>query len=199
MGSRPPEVSREEQLPRTRWEHVRHADLWTRSAISALKEHGQPLTESTPRDIASWCPAYPYADEDGRRAFWVGLLSALAKHESTYRQTAVGGGGQWYGLMQILPSTARQYKCRAGTGSALKNGPDNLSCAIRIMARTVARDQVVSAGMRGVAADWGPFHNAQKREDMRQWVSKQKYCRELRTVKPRARPATFSSTRGSAD
>jgi hypothetical protein len=38
------------------------------------------------------------------------------------------------------------------------------------MGETVPRDGVVSRGMRGVAADWGPFHSSRKREDMRQWL-----------------------------
>ena len=122
-----------------------------------------------------------------RAAFWVGLMSALAKHESTYRQTAVGGGGRWYGLLQILPATARGYKCNDPSREGLKVGTRNLSCAVRIMATTVPRDQVVSAGMRGVAADWGPFHSSRKREDMRKWVRSQEYCKTLGSIRPRAR------------
>jgi len=89
----------------------------------------------------------------------------------------VGGGGRWFGLVQIAPATARGYGCAASSGSMLKDGKANLSCAIRIMARTVSRDGVVSAGMRGVAADWGPFHSSAKRADMRAWVSTQPYCK----------------------
>jgi len=44
------------------------------------------------------------------------------------------------------------------------------------MAFTVKRDGVISRNMRGVAADWGPFHSARKRADMQEWVSKQSYC-----------------------
>lgn len=184
-----PPAGREGNLPRTRWDHKGvQGQIWTRAALSALKTHGRGLTDIVPRDIGAWCPAYPEADAKGRRAFWVGFLSALAKHESTYRADAVGGGGQWYGLLQILPSTARGYGCRAGSGSALKHGPDNLSCAIRIMARTVSRDGVVAHGMRGVAADWGPFHSRTKREDMRAWVRRQSYCKPLGSVRPKARP-----------
>ena len=40
----------------------------------------------------------------------------------------------------------------------------------------MSRDRVVSEGMGGVAADWGPFHSARKREDMRQWLLSQDYC-----------------------
>lgn len=183
--------AREANLPRTRWENVPESHLWTRAALASLKDHASPLTRMVPRDIEEWCPAYPKASEAGRRAFWVGLLSALAKHESTYRPYAVGGGGQWYGLLQILPGTARGYGCRARSGDALKHGPDNLSCALRIMTRTVQRDGVIASGMRGVAADWGPFHSASKRDDMKQWIRKQSYCKPMSSVRPQARPTVF--------
>lgn len=182
--------ARDGNIPRTRWEHVPGSLLWTRAALSALKDHGAPLASMVPADITDWCPAYPLAAADKRRAFWVGFLSALAKHESTFRPQAVGGGGRWYGLLQILPQTARGYDCRAGSGAALQHGPENLSCAIRIMAHTVSRDGVVSRGMRGVAADWGPLHSSEKRSDMMRWTRAQSYCKPLSSVRPRARPAT---------
>lgn len=191
--SRPKPPEREGNLPRTRWENHPEAKLWTRATLSALKEHGAALPQIVPRDIEAWCPAYPGADLKQRRAFWVGLLSTLAKHESTFRPHAVGGGGKWFGLVQISPGTARGYKCRARSGAALKDGAANLSCAVRIMARTVARDQVVSQGMRGVAADWGPFHSRQKRNDMMQWTRRQTYCKPMNAVRPRTRPLEVAS------
>ncbi len=190
--SKPKPPARESSLPHARWENRPEAKLWTRSALVALKEHGARLPQTVPRDIANWCPAYPGAGEAQRRAFWVGLLSALAKHESTYRPHAVGGGGRWFGLLQISPGTARAYKCRARSGAALKDGVANLSCAIRIMAATVPRDGVVSRGMRGVAADWGPFHSRAKREDMKQWMRRQAYCKPIDSVRPRERPVVIA-------
>ena len=83
------------------------------AAMTALKQHGRRLVDHTPRDIQDWCPGYARAPEPDRRAFWVGFLSTLAKHESRWRPGAVGGGGQWYGLLQILPATARGYGCAA--------------------------------------------------------------------------------------
>ncbi len=159
-----------------RWDHLPQAEDWTASALAALDSHGANLPQITPRDIEAWCPAYPEADVEQRKAFWSGLISTLAKHESTWNPRAVGGGGLWFGLVQIAPPTARGYGCDARSGTALKDGSANLSCAIRIMSYTVARDEVVSRGMRGVAADWGPFHSSRKREDMRAWVSAQPYC-----------------------
>ncbi|MFP7673508.1 transglycosylase SLT domain-containing protein [Marivita sp. S0852] len=176
-------------LPDMRWSHRSEAETWSRAALSALRSHARRLPETVPQDIAQWCPAYPTNDTPGREAFWIGLLSALAKHESTYRPTAVGGGGKWYGLLQILPATARGYGCAATSRTALKSGGANLQCALRIMSTTVPRDGVVSSGMRGVAADWGPFHSRKKREDMMSWMRAQPYCTGLaRSLRPVARP-----------
>lgn len=134
------------------------------------------LLDTVPEDIDRWCPAYAEADPDQRAAFWAGLVSALSWYESTHRADAVGGGGRWFGLVQIAPATARYRGCAVGSGEALMNGADNLRCAVRILAQNVERDGVVSRGMRGVAAEWGPFHNSQRREGMRAWVSRQDYC-----------------------
>ena len=184
---RPP--ARPGYIPRTRWQHKRGHALWTRAALAALKDHGRPLVDMVPADVEFWCPAYPMQPDRARRAFWVGFLSALAKHESTYKAAAVGGGGRWYGLLQILPGTARGYKCNVGTGDALKNGAANLSCAVRIMAVTVPRDGVIyGRGGRGVAADWGPLRNPRKRVDMANWLKRQSYCEPLNAKRPRARP-----------
>ena len=163
-------------LVSARWEHRPESDAWNAAAIKALADHGVPLLTTIPADADEWCPAYADQTEGGRAAFWVGLLSAMAKHESTWNPAAVGGGGKWFGLVQIAPATARGYGCRAQSGAALKAGGENLSCAVRIMAHTVPRDGVVSRGMRGVAADWGPFHSARKRADMMAWTRAQPYC-----------------------
>lgn len=186
-GLRPP--ARDGNVPRTRWAHQPDHVLWNRAALSALKTHGRPLVELVPGDIATWCPHYPQADDAERRAFWLGFLSALAKFESTYKPRAVGGGGKWYGLLQILPATARGYKCNVGTGEALKNGAANLSCAVRIMAVTVPRDGVIyGRGGRGVAADWGPMRSSSKRADMAGWLQRQSYCMPRSTIRPQPRP-----------
>ncbi|MDA7426546.1 transglycosylase SLT domain-containing protein [Thalassococcus lentus] len=185
--------ARRTSIPVARWDKHGGEPSWTLAVLSGLRGHASVLPTIVPKDIAQWCPAYPNADQEGREAFWVGLISTLAKHESTYRPTAVGGGGLWYGLVQIYPDTARRYKCKAKTGAALKDPEDNLSCALRIMAVTVPRDRVVSQGMRGVAADWGPFHSRRKRMDMMDWTRKQSYCAGLtRSLRPMARPSTLN-------
>ncbi|MDU8911129.1 transglycosylase SLT domain-containing protein [Aestuariicoccus sp. MJ-SS9] len=187
----PRPVARTESLPPARWGDSGPAAIWSRAALAALRSHAGVLPRTVPRDIETWCPAYESGDREQREAFWIGLVSALAKHESTFRPHAVGGGGKWFGLLQILPATARGYGCRARSGGALKDGALNLSCALRIMSVTVPRDGVISHRMRGVAADWGPFHSRSKRQDMATWIRKQSYCTGLaRSLRPVARPAT---------
>jgi hypothetical protein len=182
--SRP--APRPAELPRTQWETQPNGALWSRSALSALKTHGRPLITMVPSDYAVWCPAYAENTPDQRAQFWTGFLSALAFYESTHRPRVVGGGGRWFGLLQITPSTARGYGCAARSGAELLDGPANLSCAIRIMARTVPRDGVIGAnGRGGVAADWGPMVSRKKRSAIATWTRRQTYCRALHSVRPR--------------
>lgn len=166
-------------LPEARWDFRRDGELWTRAAMAAISSHGGGLVEVVPRDISTWCPGYSRNAPTLRKAFWVGMMSALAKHESTWNPRAVGGGDLWYGLLQIYPDTARRYGCRARTGEALMNPADNLSCAVRIMAVTVRRDQAIAvrdSRWRGVAADWGPMTNPGKIAEMAAWTREQDYC-----------------------
>ena len=172
-------------LPAMAWDgQAAQDDQWTEATLDALEGEGAVLLSSVPHDIETWCPGYVQADPRERAAFWSGLLSALARFESTWNPHAVGGGGQWFGLVQIAPATARAYGCDATTGQALTDGAENLECAVRIAARTVLRDGVVAAGGGGFAADWGPFASASKRAEMADWVSGQEYCQRSAAPAP---------------
>ena len=159
-----------------RWDHKDEGAEWTATVLEALEGPGAPMVALVPEDIETWCPGYVTATLEERKAFWVGLLSALAKHESTWQPHVSGGGGLWHGLLQISPGTARGYGCEARSAAALKDGPANLRCAVRIMGVTVPRDGVISEGMRGIAADWGPFHQRSKRLEMAEWTRSLPYC-----------------------
>ena len=173
----PPEVALPLGLPLMAWDGASaESSDWTEATLAALRAEGAALLSEVPGDIGTWCPGYVEAPAEERAAFWSGLLSALARHESTWNEEAVGGGGQWFGLVQISPATARGYGCEARTGEALRDGEANLQCAVRIAARTVTRDGVVAAGGGGFAADWGPFASASKRDEMAGWVRSQSYC-----------------------
>ena len=188
-------LAREDYIPTARWDDRQDADDWTRATLAALTTQAAGLDDVIPRDIETWCPNYAQNPPEQRRAFWVGMMSALAHYESTMNPRAVGGGGQWYGLLQIYPPTARHYGCEASTGEALRDPEANLACAARIMAVTVARDEAVAlhdGRWLGVAADWGPMTSRTKREAMSAWTREQDYCSPVLAVttalRPMARP-----------
>jgi hypothetical protein len=163
------------QNPPMRWDARAGSDAWTQATLAALDRDGVTILSKVPNDINAFCPNYPQLGLTGRKAFWAGLLSAVAKHESTYNPQASGGGGRWLGLMQIAPATWRSYGCDGN----IKNGADNMSCAVKIMSKQVARDNAVAhdgGGWRGVARDWAPMRNSTKRADIAAWTSSQSYC-----------------------
>ena len=159
------------------WDDHPRGEVWTDAALRALDTHASGLIEIVPDDVASWCPAYEEADAERRKAFWIALVSVMSGHESGWRPAVSSPNGRWHGLMQISPATAVGYGCQATSAEALRTGPANLACGLRIIAATVARDGVVAAGGGGVAADWGPFSRAKQREHMRAFTRAQPSCR----------------------
>ena len=184
-------LARQDYIPVAMWDSRDDGDEWTRAVLTSLSTDASALENVIPRDISTWCPAYANNPPERRRAFWVGMMSALARQESTLNPSAMGGGGQWVGLLQIYPPTARYYGCEARTADALRDPEANLACAARIMAVTVARDQAVAvhdSRWRGVAADWGPMTSQAKREVMSAWTRDQDYCRPLTAITVALRP-----------
>lgn len=166
-----------ENPPKMGWDRNQSGTQWTIEAFQAVAEKDAALATRVPADIEAWCPGYKTASLEDRRAFWVGLMSAVSKHESTWNAKASGGGGRYIGLMQISPRTAQHHGCDAKTASALKDGGENLTCAVEIFAEQVASDGVVAgSGRKGIGRDWGPFRKSGKRAEMAAWTSKQSYC-----------------------
>lgn len=172
-----PDLGAQSYIP-ARWDGTDGGGRWTAAALSALDGHGAPLVKLVPADIRDYCPRYEAAGDRARKAFWVNLVASLSLHESTWDPDASGGDGRWHGLLQIAPATAQGYGCRADDASGLRDGVLNIACGLRIMSVTVPRDGVISAGMRGVAADWGPFHQPRKRDDIQGYTRSLPYCRK---------------------
>jgi Transglycosylase SLT domain len=163
--------------PPMQWDHHPEGPEWTESTLVAVSTKDQLLSQRIPADIETWCPGYQDASVEERRAFWTGLLSAVAKYESTWNENASGGGGRWIGLMQISPRSAANYGCNATSVGALKDGEANLQCAVEIMSTQVAKDGLVAGGgNRGIGRDWAPLRSSEKRAAMAAWTSQQPYC-----------------------
>ena len=166
-------------VPVTQWDHRPEARDWTLSTMGAIGSHARPLIETPLADIDTFCPGYNSATDLERKAFWVGLLSGLARYESTWNPRAAGAGGRYRGLLQIFPQTARFRGCDINGASDLYDGSKNLACAVRIAAAAVERDGVVAGSpgnWGGVAADWPPLRNASKRATIAEFTRSQSYC-----------------------
>lgn len=158
-----------------RWDKRPEAADWTAAGLAAMAARDDQLAEQIPDDIDTFCPNYAENTVAERRAFWLGLMSALAKYESGWNPKAVGGGGRYLGLLQISPKTASHYSCAA---DGLKNGASNLECGIKIIAVQVGRDGMVAGkGNRGVARDWGPMMKQKTRAQIAEWTRAQAYCK----------------------
>jgi hypothetical protein len=165
--------------PQMHWDHVPQAQDWTDATMTAVMGHGRPLLSTIPDDIEAFCPGYADGTDADRAAFWAGLLSALAKFESTWNPEAAGGGGRWIGLLQIDPRTAQGYGCSADSVGELKDGEMNLACGVRIIAATVPRDNAIAtrdSRWRGIAADWAPLQKEDARDYIADWTRSQDYC-----------------------
>lgn len=163
--------------PAMGWDHRPEAMEWTVASLSAIADKDQALAARVPADIDAWCPGYEDNALGERRAFWAGLISAVAKHESSYNPKASGGGGLYIGVMQISPRSARSHGCEASSSGALKDGAANLECAVEMLSAQVARDGVVAGnGSRGIGRDWMPLRKSAKRAEMAKWTKAQSYC-----------------------
>lgn len=164
--------------PPMQWDARPEGKEWTGRTLAALAVEDDALAGTVPADIDSWCPNYENASLPERRAFWAGMMSAVARYESSWNPQASGGGGKYIGVMQISPRTADLHGCEADTAAELKDGAENLACAAKIVANAVEADGVVAgSGRQGAARDWMPLRDAAKRAAMAEWTRAQPYCK----------------------
>lgn len=169
----------------------RHPDAasWTAMTREAIGTLGEALLDDEPSDVASYCPKYVSLDREDRTTFWVGLLAAIARHESnynpatTYRESFADSSGRRVvsrGLLQISDESARGYGCDFERATDLQDPRVNLECGVRILARWVGRDGVIarqSAGWRGGARYWSVLRKASTSSQIRTTTRSLSVCR----------------------
>lgn len=177
--------------PAADWDWRPDGRVWTDMAHVALVDLGSGLLSTTPRDIADYCPSYERLNDEQRRAFWVYLLSRLARFESSHdpavRFTESFNDSQGNpvisrGLLQISKESANGYGCRIADAAELHNPEVNIRCGVRILNRWVAeRDGVIAARTDGqwlgAARYWSPFRNDSRRAQIASATASQSYCR----------------------
>lgn len=164
------EATTPDVMPVMAWDHRPEATEWTQATLDALRAEGAVLASTLPADVETYCPNYAEASPDERRMFWAGLFSAIAKFESTWNPTATGGGGAYFGLLQISPRTADYVGCDGD----LHDGANNLQCAVKIAARQA--DPTEAEQVWQITRDWGPMHHADKRAAVAEFTRAQSYC-----------------------
>ncbi len=141
------------QLKYAAWSVNDSGRQWTNTAEDTIKQTN--LYRQVPDDIMNFCPTYPKLSQIHRIQFWVGLLSAIVKHESqfnthlTYTERFFDGHGNAVisrGLAQLSIESANQkrYSCDIKNEMELHDAKNNIECAIKILDYWVNQDQVIS-------------------------------------------------------
>lgn len=181
--------------PAAAWDAEPDGARWTAFAHAAVEQHGQSLLQTIPTDIEQFCPGFASRGEKDRQAFWVFLMSSLAKFESSYNpatsfdETTVDTGMVTRdgapiisrGLLQISRESANGYGCGIADPQQLHDPETNIVCGVRIFNRWIERDGVISGKegkrWRGLARYFSPFRSAKKLASMQADASRQPYCR----------------------
>ncbi|HKX54403.1 MAG TPA: diguanylate cyclase [Nitrosospira sp.] len=135
------------------WSKKNPDGSWTRTAEIAVAASSLPSLE--PKDIGKFCPTYKRLPPKKRIKFWVGLLSAMARPESSFNPGAThkelfkeksGKQGISRGLLQISIESANQpgYRCGIKKAKDLHNPAIHLPCAVKILSTWVAADHVIA-------------------------------------------------------
>lgn len=180
--------------PPAGWSQRIESPVWTAAAHQALDGLAPQLLASVPTDIDAFCPGYRSADAAGRRAFYVMLLSELARLESNYDPAArytepqirdrQGRNVISTGLLQISQESANGYGCAVTDQRQLEDGATNLQCGVRILSALIARDSVVTGyerGWKGASRYWSPFRDNAKLAQLQDATNAAPYCKRPST------------------
>ncbi len=175
--------------PPAAWDVRPEGRQWTTITHNALDTLAPELVTIVPTDIDAFCPGYRSASPANRRAFYVSLLSELARFESNFdpsvrfTESITDASGRRIisrGLLQISQESANGYGCAITDPEQLHDPATNLTCSTRILARLIARDQVVagysSGAWRGASRYWSPFRDRDKLVDLQAALNAKPYC-----------------------
>jgi hypothetical protein len=160
------------------WSGVAGAADWTAILYERIGA-ASALLEAQPQDAARYCPGFAALDRAGRQAFYTGLVSIMARYESSfdpearYQENFPDSSGSLVisrGLLQLSRESADAYPgCDLGSAEALHDPDVNLTCTVAILNRLVARDQAIGVkkdgDWKGGAAYWSVLRSNHPRND----------------------------------
>lgn len=167
---------------------------YTGYTVEALSTHAPALTAHVPSDVQTFCPTYEFMDSTGRTAFWVALISAVAKYESGFNSNArysesfsdsSGRGVVSRGLLQLSLESVKYYGCDITTESELHDANKNLSCGVRILNKLVMQSNSIStealpnsrSRWAGAARYWSVLRPGHKLAEIRRAMLSLAICR----------------------
>lgn len=187
------------------WAHKAEASQWSDFTLKAISEIGADLPVTVPSDIADFCPAYASRSLEERPAFWVGLLSAMARFESNFDPTvsfneleacpscswATTSDGRPVisrGLLQLSQESVNQSAYRGcdvapDEESRLHDPEFNLRCGVAVANFLVRRHGVISqndGGWKGAAAYWSVLRRPDKLERIQAFTRSTSICQLAR-------------------
>lgn len=157
---------------------------------SCTSQFTDVLARENIEDMEQFCPGWTQmrGDPVKRTAMLTGLVAAIVRTESGWRNGATGDGGKSKGMLQLTTATDRRHGCSCGQLSDEHNMGQNLRCGTHMIISFMARDKTVGRGTgdygaRGIARSFGPFRDGRgERADIMRRTSN--YCRRLQTTTP---------------
>ncbi len=165
---------------------------WSKHVLKETERLAGSSLVSEPLDLSAYCPKWKTLSLPDRKGFFLSLISAMSKFESgfdpttEYKENFKDSKGNWIisrGLLQLSVESANGYGCQV-TENSLHDAKTNLTCAIIILNRWVAKDRYFGSSIGsaknkhvGGARYWSVLREKSKsRDKIRNFTSSQKMC-----------------------
>ena len=164
----------------------------TRITLRELSAQPDTFFAVTPQDYRQWCPAFKQLGVEGRKAFYLALISGVARYESDFRAGVKyfePGGHYSRGLTQLGQLALSYYprsRCDvSGDPRQLHDPSENLTCATMLVSYWVQRDEHIATKRKdGEGSGDGRYAGAARywstlREGLRGYDEISAYTRSL--------------------
>lgn len=165
---------------------------WSRHVLKETERLAGPSLVAEPIDLSIYCPKWKALTLPDRKGLFLSLISAMSKFESgfdpatEYKENFKDSKGNWIisrGLLQLSVESANGYGCQV-TEKSLHDAKTNLTCAIIILNRWIAKDRYFGSSIgaaknkhMGGARYWSVLREKSKsREKIYTFTRSQKMC-----------------------
>jgi hypothetical protein len=163
------------------WDTKAERKAWSAELVKAVEAHKADLDRGNPD---GFIPGYTGLSADQQVKFWAELIIGMAKFESAWKPNTIYHEPpplniDSVGLLQLSYEDQPGYKLEPldRAKRSLEDPLINLRCAVKIMAKLVAKDGVVAAGAgkksRGAARYWSVLREGHRIDEIKARTKKQ--------------------------